>query len=173
MSTLTIPLYNNNNKISEWSRAKMGLGSGMKHGIQCCCLLSWVLLFTWWTEGLRFVHIFMVAPSITITSYHYLCVKQSSANSWQKQPPYLGLPCQDNCQLDYPHLLYHPHICVQQKLSESVITHWSTLDIYVAAESTATFLPFVTVVFLSDLENIHLTAWTLGRPMVPLWQSSL
>jgi len=32
----------------------MGVGSGMKHGIQCCCLLSWVLLFTWWTEGLRF-----------------------------------------------------------------------------------------------------------------------
>ena len=85
MSTLKILLYKNNNKISEWSRVIMGLGSGMKHGIQCCCLLSWVLLFTWWTEGLRFVHLFLVAPSIT--SYHYLCEKQSSANSWQKTSP--------------------------------------------------------------------------------------
>ena len=31
----------------------MGLSSRAKHGVQCSCLVSWVLLFCWWTEGLR------------------------------------------------------------------------------------------------------------------------
>lgn len=31
----------------------MALSSHGKHGLQCTCLVSWVLLFCWWTEGLR------------------------------------------------------------------------------------------------------------------------